>query len=288
MRGGGLHGVSYTLPVASAQLKSALILAGLQASGPSQITEPGLSRDHTERMLAFLGAPITADASTRTVTVDPTGWGGRLRAAPIIVPGDLSSAAFLIVAALLVPGSEVTVEGIGLNPTRTGVLDALAQMGADLEVTVTGNAMGEPVGRVRARASQLRGTDVGGTLALRSIDEIPALAVAAAVATGRTVFSDLHELRVKESDRIAALARELGRAGVTVEERPDGLVVDGLGGRPPRGGVVRPEHDHRIAMAGAVLGLVAEAGEETVVPAQDIATSFPTFADTLQKLGASL
>lgn len=288
VRGGALHGISYLLPVASAQLKSALVLAGLQADGQTQVTEPGLSRDHTERMLAFLGAPIAVDPATRTVTVDPTGWGGRLHAMPITVPGDLSSAAFLLVAALVVPGSEVVVEGVGLNPTRTGVLDALAAMGADLEVTVTGTAMGEPVGQVRARASALRGIDVGGALALRSIDEIPALAVAAAIATGRTVFSDLKELRVKESDRIAALARELGRAGVLVEERPDGLVVDGLAGRQPRGGTVKPEHDHRIAMAGAVLGLGAEAGEETLVPADDIATSFPSFATTLRVLGASL
>ncbi len=288
VKGGALHGVTYTLPVASAQLKSALVLAGLQAVGRTIITEPGLSRDHTERMLSFLGAPITADATTRTVTVDPAGWGGRLRAAPITVPGDLSSAAFLIVAALVVPGSEVTVEGIGLNPTRTGILDALAQMGADLEVTETGNAMGEPVGRVRVRASRLHGIEIGAALALRSIDEIPALTVAAALASGRTVFSDLHELRVKESDRIAALARELGRAGVPVEERPDGLVVDGLDGKPARGGTVRPEHDHRIAMAGAVLGLAAEAGDETLIPADDIATSFPAFAETLRTLGAVL
>ena len=230
------------------------------------------------------------DAATGEISVDPTGWNGRLRAMPITVPGDLSSAAFVIVAALLVPGSDVTVEGVGLNPTRTGVLDALGQMGADLAITVTGTAMGEPVGRVRARASRLRGIEVRGALALRSIDEIPALAVAAAMAGGRTVFGDLKELRVKESDRIAALARELGRAGVTVEERPDGLVVDGLDRTPPRGGTVRPEHDHRIAMAGAILGLCAAQvdGEATEVPAEDIATSFPSFADTLRALGAAL
>ena len=288
VRGGALRGITYTLPVASAQLKSALILAGLQAQGATQISEPGLSRDHTERMLAFLGAPILAHPAIHTVTVDPEGWGGRLRAMPIAVPGDLSSAAFLLVAALLVPGSEVVVDGVGLNPTRTGALDALVAMGADLQVTITGTAMGEPVGCVRARASSLRGIEIGGALALRSIDEIPALAVAAAVAAGRTVFSDLKELRVKESDRIAALARELGRAGVLVEERPDGLVVEGLAGRQPRGGTVKPEHDHRIAMAGAVLGLGAEAGEETLVPGADIATSFPGFAATLRDLGASL
>jgi 3-phosphoshikimate 1-carboxyvinyltransferase len=263
-----------------------VVLAGLQADGRTEVREPGLSRDHTERMLRFLGAPVTADPATRTVVVDPAGWSGRLRAAPITVPGDLSSATFLLVAALAVGGSDVTVENVGLNPTRTGALDVLSAMGADLAVEETGQAMGEPVGRVRVRAGRLHGTAVGGLLALRAIDEIPALAVAAALAEGRTVFSDLAELRIKESDRIAALARELGRAGVTVEERPDGLVVEGLGGRPPRGGHVVPEHDHRIAMAGAVLGLAAD--DETVVPAADIATSFPSFADTLRALGAAL
>jgi 3-phosphoshikimate 1-carboxyvinyltransferase len=288
VRGGALQAISYALPVASAQLKSALVLAGLQAAGRTEITEPGRSRDHTERMLAFLGAPISVDASSGAISVDATGWNGRLRATAITVPGDLSSAAFMVVAALMVPGSDITIEGVGLNPTRTGVLDALGLMGADLEVTITGTAMGEPVGRIRVRASRLRGIQVGGALALRSIDEIPALAVAAAVAQGRTVFGDLGELRVKESDRIAALARELGRAGVTVEERPDGLIVDGLAGAAPRGGTVRPEHDHRIAMAGAILGLGVEPGDETVVPSEDIATSFPSFADTLRTLGAPL
>lgn len=283
---GPLRGVSHDLPVASAQLKSALVLAGLQARGRTEIREPSLSRDHTERMLRFLGAPITADPATRTVVVDPAGWSGRLRAAPITVPGDLSSATFLLVAALTVEGSDVVVENVGLNPTRTGALDALRAMGADLTVEETGQAMGEPVGRVRARAGRLRGARIEGELAVRSLDEVPALAVAAALAEGRTVFADLAELRVKESDRIAALARELGRAGVTVEERPDGLSVEGLAGRAPGGGQVVPEHDHRIAMAGAILGLSADA--ETIIPADDVATSFPTFADTLRALGARL
>jgi 3-phosphoshikimate 1-carboxyvinyltransferase len=288
VRGGALRGFTYDLPVASAQLKSALVLAGLQATGRTVLREPATSRDHTERMLRFLGAPITADANgtPNTIVVDPTGWSGRLRAAPITVPGDLSSATFLLVAALTVEGSDVVVENVGLNPTRTGALDVLAAMGADLTIEPTGEAMGEPVGRVRARARRRRGTHVGGTLALRAIDEIPALAVAAALAEGETVFSDLAELRIKESDRIAALARELGRAGVRVEERKDGFLVEGLGGKSPAGGVVTPEHDHRIAMAGVVLGL--SASDETTTPAEDIATSFPTFAETLRALGASL
>ena len=288
IRGGQLRGLQATLPVASAQLKSALVLAALQAEGPSEIVEPGLSRDHTERMLRFLGAPIVADPDRHAVRVDPTGWNRVLRASGMVVPGDLSSAAFLMVAAAIVPGSDVSIEGVGLNPTRSGVIDALRAMGADLTVTITGEAMGEPVGTIQVRTSRLRGTRIGGALALRAIDEIPALAMAAALAEGETVFSDLHELRVKESDRIASLARELTRAGVTVVERPDGLTVTGRAGEGGklRGGTVQPMHDHRVAMSGAILGLVAE--EETIVPAEEIATSFPSFAETLRGLGASL
>jgi 3-phosphoshikimate 1-carboxyvinyltransferase len=286
VRGGALTGISHDLPVASAQLKSALVLAGLQAKGVTVLREPGRSRDHTERMLRFLGAPIRVDADTGAVVVDPDGWNGHLRAVPIVIPGDLSSATFLFVAAATVPGSDVTVENVGINPTRAGALDVLAAMGADIDVTPAGEAMGEPAGGVRVRASRLRGVQVAGELALRSIDEIPALAVAAARAEGETVFADLAELRVKESDRIVAIARELRRAGVTVTERPDGFAVSGLGGRPPAGGTVQPEHDHRIAMAGAVMGL--SAGDETIVPVADIATSFPTFRETLAALGASI
>jgi 3-phosphoshikimate 1-carboxyvinyltransferase len=287
VRGAQLHGIDYVLPVASAQLKSALVLAGLQARGKTCIEEPGLSRDHTERMLRFLGAPIHAEPARRRVVVDPTGWNGELRPVPVAVPGDLSSAAFLLVAAALVPGSDVTVEHVGLNPTRTGVLDALSAMGAAIEVVPTAEAMGEPVGRVRVRhAGVLRATRIAGELALRSIDEIPALAVACALAEGRSELADLGELRVKESDRIACITRELARAGVEVEESSDGFAVVGTGGRPPRGGRVAPDRDHRIAMAGAVLGLLSE--EETRIPADDIATSFPTFADILRALGADI
>ena len=286
VRGGALAGVAYDLPVASAQLKSALVLAGLQATGVTTLREPGRSRDHTERMLRAMGAPISVDAGTGAVVVDPRGWNGKLRAIPIVIPGDLSSATFLFVAAATVAGSDVIVENVGLNPTRAGALDALVAMGADIDIAPASDALGEPVGRVRVRASRLRGTKIAGELALRSIDEIPALAVAAALADGDTVFADLAELRVKESDRIVAIARELRRAGVAVEERPDGFVVSGLGGRPPAGGTVQPEHDHRIAMAGAVLGL--SAGDETTVPAADIATSFPTFEGTLAALGAAI
>ena len=287
IRGGDLRGIDYVLPVASAQLKSALILAGLQASGPTRIEEPALSRDHSERMLRFLGAPVSADRGARRIVVDPLGWNGELRPAPVAVPGDLSSAAFLLVAAAIVPGSDVTVENVGLNPTRTGVLDALAAMAANLEIEATSTAMGEPVGRVRVRyGGALRGTRIAGELALRSIDEIPALAIASALAEGRTEFADLSELRVKESDRIAAIARELRRAGITVEESSEGFTVIGNGGQSPKGGRVVPDRDHRIAMAGAVLGLLSE--EETQIPSEDIGTSFPTFADILRDLGARI
>jgi 3-phosphoshikimate 1-carboxyvinyltransferase len=285
VRGGALSGIKHHLEVSSAQLKSALILAALQARGPSELREPARSRDHTERMLGFLGAPISVGGGGEIV-VDPSGWNGKLKPARLTIPGDLSSATFLIVAALIVPGSDVVVENVGLNPTRAGALDVLRAMGADLTIDLTGDAMGEPVGRVRARAGKLRGTRVAGELALRAIDEIPALAVAAAAADGQTTFADLAELRIKESDRIAALARELGRAGARVEERPDGLVVTGLAGRSPTGGAVVPEHDHRIAMAGAILGLLG--ADETTVPTADIGTSFPTFAETLGALGAAL
>ncbi len=266
VRGGALTGIRYDLPVASAQLKSALVLAALQANGRTELREPARSRDHTERMLSFLGAPISA-AADGSIVIDPTGWNGRLRAGRITIPGDLSSAAFVLIAALIVPGSDVSVENV-------------------LEITPTTEAMGEPVGTVRARACQLRGTDVSGELALRAIDEIPALAVAAACADGSTTFTDLAELRVKESDRIVAITRELRRAGVSVEEHPDGLTVTGRAGDPPTGGTVEPEHDHRIAMSGAILGLLSDT--DTTVPAADIATSFPNFASTLRALGADI
>jgi 3-phosphoshikimate 1-carboxyvinyltransferase len=285
--GGSLHGIDYRLPVASAQLKSALVLAGLQAEGKTTIEEPGLSRDHTERMLRFLGAPLSTDGSGQRIVVDPSGWDGHLTATAVSVPGDLSSAAFLFVAAALVPGSDVTVENVGLNPTRTGILDALRAMQAQIDIEPSGEAMGEPVGRVRVRwRGPLRGARISGQLALRSIDEIPALAVACALAQGRSELTDLAELRVKESDRIASIARELRRAGIEVEESSDGFVVNGNGGAVPGGGEVRPDRDHRIAMAGAVLGLLAD--EDTVVPSEDIATSFPTFRDILVGLGASV
>ena len=249
MRGGALTGIGYDLPVASAQLKSALVLAALQAQGDERrCASRARSRDHTERMLRVLGAPIAVDAGSGAVVVDPAGWNGKLRAVPIVIPGDLSSATFLFVAAATVAGSDVTVENVGLNPTRVGRARRAARDGRGPRGRAGGRGDGR-AGRPRARArvSACAARSIAGELALRAIDEIPALAVAAALAEGETVFADLAELRVKESDRIVAIARELRRAGVAVEERPDGLVVTGLGGRPPAGGTVaaRARSPHR-------------------------------------------
>jgi len=286
VQGGALEAISYQSPVASAQLKTAIVLAALQAQGTTTVTEPALSRDHTERMLTKMGAPLVVSNDGLTVTVDPDSWDGRLRAHSIAVPGDLSSAAFVLCAAAMVPKSDVTVENVLLNPTRTGVLDALKLMGADMRVQETGDALGEPVGTVNVRAGGLRGSLVSGELALRCLDEIPVLAMAAAVAEGETVFADLAELRVKESDRITAVVRELRRAGVDVEEKAEGFIVQGNPGLVGSGGQVRSDHDHRIAMSAAVLGLVCDG--ETHIPETDIGTSFPSFAQLFSDLGASV
>ena len=272
VRGGGLTGLDHQLPVASAQVKTALLLAGLNASGTTEVTEPGESRDHTERMLASAGADI--EISGRTVRVR----GGRdLTARDREVPGDLSSAMFLIAAALLVPGSDLTIENVGLNPTRTAALEVLEEMGADITVTSTGGE-DEPFGTVTARHSQLDATTIGGEIVPRLIDELPILATLATQADGTTEISGARELRVKESDRIATLARALGVLGAQVEERPDGMVIHGPA--PLTGGVVDSMHDHRIAMSLAVAGLVSE-GNVKVKGWSSVETSFPEFLDLL-------
>ena len=272
-----LRGLAYELPVASAQLKSALLLAGLYADGPVSVREPAPSRDHTERMLRQFGGRVERHADTVTLTSSP------LRGTMIRVPGDISSAAFLLVAGLIVPSARVTVADVGLNPSRTGLLDTLREMSARLEATVSGEVPedGEPVGTVTAETSPLRGTTVGGALIPRLIDEVPALAVAAAVASGRTEIRDAAELRVKESDRIAALARGLGAFGALVTEREGGLVIDG--GRRLRGARVTSGGDHRLAMALALAGLVAD-GETIVDDTECINTSFPQFVDAVNVL----
>jgi 3-phosphoshikimate 1-carboxyvinyltransferase len=247
VRGGPLRGIRYTLPVPSAQVKSALLLAGLFAEGETEVEEPVPTRDHTERLFRHFGLPLwVAGNRVRTAKTGP------FPAKDLTVPGDFSSAAFFLVAALISPGSEVVVEGVGLNPTRTGLLQVLKAMGADLEWRVLEGEAGEPVGYVRARHSPLKGVAVDEGLIPLMVDEVPILAAAAAWAEGETFIPGLSELRVKESDRVAAVAQNLRALGVEVEEGPDWLRIRGGG---VRRGEVEPFHDHRIAMAFAVAGL---------------------------------
>jgi 3-phosphoshikimate 1-carboxyvinyltransferase len=267
--------VRYATPVASAQVKSAILLAGLAAEAPVTVTEPAPSRDHSERMLRRFGARVLTDGTA--VTLAP----GPLRATSVIVPGDISSAAFLLVAGALVREGRVALHRVGVNPTRTGALDVLAAMGARIESTNLADE-GEPTATLTVTSGPLTATTIGGALLIpRLIDEIPVLAVAAAAAPGVTVVRDAQELRVKESDRIAALGRELAKMGVAVEERPDGMAI--TGGRRLHGAAVSSGGDHRVAMALAVAGLIAD-GETLVDDVACIATSFPTFADTVNTL----
>jgi 3-phosphoshikimate 1-carboxyvinyltransferase len=239
------------------------------------VIEPAPSRDHTERMLRQFGARLHVEGRAVTIRRGP------LSASLVTVPGDISSAAFLLVAGLIAPQAGIAVTRVGLNPTRTGILDVLQAMDARLGVAAEPVSDGEPFGTVTVETSALRGVSIGGALVPRLIDELPVLAVAAALARGRSEIRDASELRVKESDRIAALARELGRMGAQVSERPDGLVIDG--GARLRGAVVSSGGDHRVAMALAIAGLVAE-GETVVDDTECIATSFPRFAATLNAL----
>ena len=286
LKGGGLRGLDYTLPMASAQVKSAVLLAGLRADGGVTVTEPEPTRDHTERMLRAFGAELTvSDHNDRRVII--LAPGARLRGSHVAVPGDPSSAAFPIVAALITPGSEVTVEGVMLNPSRTGLFDTLREMGADLSITNRRDASGEEVGDITARHSVLRGVVVPTGRAPSMIDEYPILAIAAAFAEGDTVMRGVGEMRVKESDRIALMARGLEACGVDVEEEPEGFIVHGTG-KPPRGGaLVETSGDHRIAMSHLILGLAAGAAVRVDEPGM-IATSFPGFADLMGGLGAAI
>jgi 3-phosphoshikimate 1-carboxyvinyltransferase len=269
-----LRGGTFITPVASAQVKSAILLAGLAADGPVTVREPAPSRDHSERMLARFGARLVVDEGGVTVTP------GELKGATVLVPGDISSAAFLLVAGLLVPDSRVTIGHAGVNPTRTGVLDALTAMGARIERTESTDE-GEPTAALTTSSGTLRGTTVGGALIPRLIDEVPVLAVAAALADGVTEFRDAAELRVKESDRAAAIARELTRMGARVEERRDGLAITGVRGL--EGARVASGGDHRMAMALAVAGLVAR-GETLIDDTACVATSYPYFVETVNAL----
>lgn len=279
IKGAKLQGCSYESPVASAQVKSAILLAGLSARGWTTVREPCLSRDHTERLLQYFGVPVKKEGLMVTVP-----GGSSLQAKPVKVPGDMSSAAFLLVAACIVPESDILLKGVGINPTRTGILDVLQEMGADIAIQPESSEV-EPAATIRVKSSRLRAIEIGGDRIPSLIDELPVLAVAAAFATGRTVIRDAQELRVKESDRIAIMAGELAQQGVMVEERPDGLII--AGGQPIRGGNVKSHGDHRVAMSLAVLGLRASS-PLSIEGAEVIATSFPNFVPTLQQLGADV
>jgi 3-phosphoshikimate 1-carboxyvinyltransferase len=275
-----LRGVRYELPMASAQVKSAILLAGLYAEGVTEIVEPGPARDHTERMLASMGADIQTHGNVVAVTS-----GGSLRPLDMTVPGDISSAAFLIVAACLVPDSDITLTNINLNPTRTGILDVLKEMGAAVDVQETGLEAGEPVGTIRVRTSALRGLEVGGDVVVRMIDEFPVFMVAALHAEGPTTVRDAKELRVKETDRIAVMAAELRKMGADVEEREDGFRI--VGPQQLKGADVAGHDDHRIAMSMTIAGLLAQ-GATTVYEIRCAGDSFPGFPQTLMRLGADL
>jgi 3-phosphoshikimate 1-carboxyvinyltransferase len=276
-----LHGGEHTLPVASAQVKSAILLAGLYADGPTVVRQPGPARDHTELMLAAMGAGIKTLGLDVTLTPGPS----PLKPLDLTVPGDVSSAAFPLVAALLLPGSDITVEDAGVNPTRTGLLDVLDTMGARIAVNPRPRQGGEPMANVTARASDMRATQVSDDTVVRMIDEFPLLAVAATQARGTTVVRDAAELRVKETDRIAVIASELQKLGADIEPQPDGFVVRGP--TPLHGAVVDSHGDHRIAMALVIAGLVAQ-GKTIVRNISCIADSFPGFVETMQHIEAPI
>jgi 3-phosphoshikimate 1-carboxyvinyltransferase len=271
-----LSGITYASPVASAQVKSALLLAGLYATGETAVTEPHLSRDHSERMFRYFGADIEATSCGAKVR-----GGCELEGRDIIVPGDISSAAFFMVAALIVPGSELLIRGVGVNPTRTGILDILTAMGASVELLDAREVSGEPVADLLVRSSRLKGIEIGGDLVPRAIDEFPVLCVAAALAEGTTVIRDARELRVKETDRISAMAANLAKAGVPVTEHDDGMEIRGV--EHLAGGIFESFGDHRIAMSMLVAGLAAR-GACTVNDVACIATSFPDFLPLLTRV----
>lgn len=275
-----LRGLRYAMPVASAQVKSGVLLAGLYAGGPVTVIEPGPARDHTERLLHTMGADVQIDGIAITLTP-----GHSLQPLDLTIPGDLSSAAFVLVAALLVPGSTMTITGAGVNPTRTGILDILAQMGAQITEHNPRTEGGEPIADLRVEFATLCGVEIGGDVIVRAIDEFPALMVAATQAHGETLVRDATELRVKETDRIAVMAAELHKLGAQIDELPDGFRVTGP--QRLRGATVQGHDDHRVAMALAVAALVAE-GETMIADAACVNDSFPGFAETLQTLGADI
>lgn len=278
--------LEYRLPVASAQVKSAVLLAGLNTPGNTVVIEPVATRDHSERMLAGFGAQLTVEPTPEGRIITIAGE-AELRPQTIVVPGDPSSAAFPMVAALIVPGSDIIIRNVGINPTRAGLIRVLQAMGGQIDLRNERSVGGEPVADLRVRHSSLTGIEVPPDGAPSMIDEYPILFVAAACAQGRTVMRGLEELRVKESDRIAVMAQGLTACGVAATELEDGLIIDGRGGdKVPGGATVAARLDHRIAMSFAVLGLNAQA-PVTVDDARPIATSFPDFVAMMAQLGAT-
>lgn len=278
IQGQVLKPIHYHSPIASAQVKSCILLAGLNTEGKTTVTEPALSRDHSERMFRAFGADVSVDPETHSVTV--TGP-AKLYGQSVVVPGDISSAAFWLVAGCIVPGSELVIENVGVNPTRTGILEALALMGADIQLENQREVAGEPVADLRVRSSQLKSCTIAGAIIPRLIDEIPILAVAAAFAEGTTIIKDAAELRVKESDRIAVMAQQLNQMGAKITELPDGMEI--TGGTPLVGTDVDSFTDHRIAMSLAIAALNAQ-GITTIHRAEAAAISYPNFTHTLQQI----
>ena len=280
-----LTGLEYALPIASAQVKSALLLSGLFASGPTIISEPLLSRDHTERMLQAMGVPLATIGTS--VRLDPPDHPNALGAFDVELPGDLSAAAFPLVAAALVENSDVTTLQTGTNPSRTGLVDVFKALGANCLVAPRGSVLNEPIGELTVKQQPLRAALIAGEMATRGIDEIPIICALAARARGVTEIADVAELRVKESDRLAEMARVLLAFGVSCQERPDGLLIEGKPDGALKAARVTSHGDHRIAMTAAVLALVAD-GPTTIDDTDCIATSFPSFVVTFRALGADI
>ena len=272
-----LHGIDYKLPVASAQVKTAIILAGLYADGETVIHEIEKSRDHTELMLSAMGADLTVD--NLDITVKPT---NDLTAVNVDVPGDISSAAFFLVLGAIMPNSQITVTNVGINPTRTGIIDVLKDMGADITLENVHTSAGETVADITVRSSSLKGTTVGGDIIPRLIDELPIIAVAAVFADGQTVIKDAQELKVKETNRIRAIVDEFNKCGIDITETDDGMIING--GKSIHGADFKTYGDHRMAMSLTVLAQLAD-GESTLDDSDCACVSYPTFFDDFYKLG---
>ena len=278
IKGQKLRPIHYHSPVASAQVKSCILLAGLMNEGQTTVTEPALSRDHSERMLQAFGAKLQTDPQSHSVTIR---GGNELQGQSVIVPGDISSAAFWLVAASIIPGSELVLTNVGINPTRVGILDVLKLMGADITLENHRTVAGEPIADLYVRHSSLKGCEIAGELTLRSIDEIPIIMVAGAFAQGTTRIKDAAELRVKECDRLSVMATQLSRMGAKITEYPDGIEIEG--GYPLSGAEVASHGDHRIAMSLAVAAL-GTSGTTTIKDATAANISYPNFFDSLQQV----